>query len=170
LEYRSCQQVLNAAIPKVVPHCQYTESFARLVIDLRKMMTIQDVARYLGVSETMIRSIDKKYLQQNFGKPRLRDLKIIAIDEIDVGRRHRFLKVVINQETGAIVFVGNGKGENALKPFWNYLKEELGQLWQQPNKITAERLLKTGAITQSNQALKSYKRWQRPCKHIGPVS
>ena len=76
----------------------------------------------------MIRSIDKKYLQQNFGKPRLRDLKIIAIDEIDVGRRHQFLKVVINQETGAIVFVGNGKSENALKPFWNYLKEELGQL------------------------------------------
>jgi transposase len=25
---------------------------------------------------------------------------------------------VINWETGAIVFVGNGKGENALKPFW----------------------------------------------------
>ena len=36
LECRSCQQVLNAAIPKVVLHCQYTESFARLVIDLRK--------------------------------------------------------------------------------------------------------------------------------------
>jgi transposase len=82
------------------------------------MMTIQGVARYLGVSETMIRSIDKKYLQQNFGKPRLRDLKIIAIDEISVGRRHQFLTVVINGETGAIVFVGNGKGENALKLFW----------------------------------------------------
>jgi hypothetical protein len=53
LECRRCQQVLNAAIPKVVPHCQYTESFARLVIDLRKMMTIQDVARYLGVSEKL---------------------------------------------------------------------------------------------------------------------
>ena len=36
LECRSCKQVLNAAIPKVVLHCQYTESFARLVIDLRK--------------------------------------------------------------------------------------------------------------------------------------
>ena len=118
LECRRCQQVLNAAIPKVVPHCQYTESFARLVIDLRKMMTIHDVARYLGVSETMIRSIDKKYLQQNFGKPRLRDLKIIAIDEIYVGRRHQFLTIVINWETGAIVFVGNGKGETSLKPFW----------------------------------------------------
>jgi len=42
LECRCCQQVLNAAIPKVVPHCQYTESFARLVIVLREMMTIQE--------------------------------------------------------------------------------------------------------------------------------
>ena len=66
----------------------------------------------------IVRSIDKKYLQQNFGKPRLRDLMIIAIDEICVGRRDQFLTVVINRETGAIVFVGNGKGESSLKRFW----------------------------------------------------
>ena len=81
-------------------------------------MTIQDVARYLGLSETILCSIDKKCLQKNFGKPSLRDLKILAIDEISVGRRHQFLTVVINWETAAIVFVGNGKNDNGLKPFW----------------------------------------------------
>ena len=44
--------------------------------------------RYMGVSDTMIQSIDKKYLQQKFGKPRLRDLEIMAIDEIYVGKKH----------------------------------------------------------------------------------
>ena len=122
LECRRCKQVLNAALPNVVPLCNYTKSFARLAIDLRKMMTILDVSRYLGVSETMIRSIDKKSLQKNFGKPRLRDLEILAIDEIYVGRKNKFLTIVINWQTGAIVFVGEGKGENALKSFWKRLR------------------------------------------------
>jgi transposase len=121
LECQRCEQVLNAVLPNVVPLCNYTKSFARLAIDLRKMMTISDVARYLGVSETMIRSIDKKYLQKTFGKPRLRDLEIMAIDEIYVGRKLKFLTIVINWQTGAIVFVGKGKGEKALKPFWKRL-------------------------------------------------
>ena len=70
----------------------------------------------------MIRSIDKKYLSKRFGRPRLRDLKILAIDEIYIGRTHKFLTIVINWETGAIVFVGKGKGENALNPFWKRLR------------------------------------------------
>jgi transposase len=121
LECRRCEQVLNAVLPNVVPLCNYTKSFARLAIDLRKMMTVLDVSRYLGVSETMVRSIDKKYLQKKFGKPRLRDLEIIAIDEIYVGRKNKFLTIVIDWQTGAIVFAGDGKGEHALKPFWKRL-------------------------------------------------
>lgn len=122
LECKQCEQVLNAVLPNVEPLCQYTKSFARLSIDLRKMMTIRDVARYLGVSDTMIRGIDKKHLQRKFSKPRLRDLKIIAIDEIYVGRQQKFLTIVINWETGAIVFVGAGKGGKALNPFWKRLR------------------------------------------------
>lgn len=128
LECRRCEQVLNAALPNVAPLCNYTKSFARLAIDLRKMMTILDVATYLGVSESMIRGIDKKYLEKNFGKPRLRDLEIIAIDEIYVGRKNKFLTIVIDWQTGAIVFVGQGKGENALKSFWKRLRSSRAKI------------------------------------------
>ena len=121
LECRRCEQVLNAVLPGVVPLCNYTKSFARNVVELRKMMTIRNVALYLGVSVTMIRSIEKKYLQKNFSKPRLRDVKVIAIDEINVGKG-RFLTIVIDWQTGAIVFVGDGKGGDALKPFWKRLR------------------------------------------------
>ena len=122
LECRRCQQVLNAMLPQVEPHCNYTKSLAKLVVDLRKMMTIKDVAHYVGVSDTMIRGIDKKYLNRKFGKPRLRHLEIIAIDEIYVGKKNKFFTIVIDWMTGAIVFVGDGKGEKALKPFWKRLR------------------------------------------------
>ena len=121
LECRRCQQVLNAVLPKVEPRCNYTKGLARLVVDLRKMMTIKDVAVYVGVSDTMIRSIDKKYLDRKFGKPRLRHLEVIAIDEIYVGKKNKYFTIVIDWMTGAIVFVGDGKGEKSLKPFWKRL-------------------------------------------------
>lgn len=122
LECRNCQRVLNAVLPGVVPKCNYTKSLARLVVDLRKMMTIRDVAKYLGVGDGMVRGIDKSYLQKTFGKPRLRDLEVIAIDEIYLGKQNKFLTIVIDWQSGAIVFAGAGKGQNALKPFWKRLR------------------------------------------------
>ena len=122
LECRICQRVLNAILPGVVPLCNYTKSFARIVVDLRKMMTIRDVARYLGVGEGMVRGIDKAYLRKTFGTPRLRDLEVIAIDEIYVGKKNRFFTIVIDWQSGAIVFVGEGKGQEALNRFWKSLR------------------------------------------------
>jgi transposase len=92
------------------------------------MMTIRDVARYLGVGEGMVRGIDKSYLQKTFGKPRLRDLEVIAIDEIYVGKKNKFFTIVIDWRTGAIVFVGDGKGQDALKPFWKRLRSSKAKI------------------------------------------
>ncbi len=50
--------------------------------------------------------------------PNLHKLKQIAIDEISIGKGHRYLTVVLDLETGAVVFVGEGKGSDALEPFW----------------------------------------------------
>ena len=122
LECRICQRVLNAILPGVVPLCNYTKSFARIVVDLRKMMTIRDVARYLGVGEGMVRGIDKAYLQKTFAKPRLRDLEVIAIDELYVGKKNKFFTIVIDWQSGAIVYVGEGKGQEALNRFWKSLR------------------------------------------------
>ena len=85
-------------------------------------MTIQDVAHHLGVGWDTIKDIQKRDLQQRFKKPRLGKLKQIAIDEISIGHGHRYLTVVLNLETGAVVFVGAGKGADALAPFWGQLR------------------------------------------------
>ena len=122
LECRRCQRVLNGALPGIELRCNYTKSFARMVVDLRKMMTIRDVAQWMGVSEGMIRSIDKSWLTRRFGKPRLRDLEVLAIDEIYVGKKNKYFTIVIDWKTGAIVYVGDGRGQDALKRFWRRLR------------------------------------------------
>lgn len=122
VECRTCNTVKTARLPSVIPNKNHTHSFVRLVVDLRKMMTIQDIARYLGVSHTMIRDIDKAYLKRHYSKPKLKDVKVIAIDEICIGKGHKYLTIVMDLESGAIIFVGQGKGETALKPFWKRLQ------------------------------------------------
>ena len=85
-------------------------------------MTIRDVAVHLGVGWDLIKDIQKRDLSRRFAKPKLKHLRHIAIDEIAIGKGHRYLTVVLDLESGAVVFVGDGKGADALKPFWKRLR------------------------------------------------
>jgi transposase len=100
----------------------YTRSFERYALELGRRMTIRDVALHLGVGWDIIKDIQKRDLSRRFAKPKLKHLRRIAIDEIAVAKGHRYLTVVMDLESGAVVFVGDGKGADALKPFWKRLR------------------------------------------------
>src|SRR5260370_18916708 len=85
-------------------------------------MDIRDVADHLGVGWDTIKEIQAQHLQRRFGRPKLHKLKQIAIDEINIGKGQRYLTIVLNLLSGAVVFVGEGKGADALKPFWRRLR------------------------------------------------
>ncbi|HKB41750.1 MAG TPA: ISL3 family transposase, partial [Gemmataceae bacterium] len=128
VECRSCRAIRQVALPFADPRRHYTKAFERYALELCRLMTIQDVARHLGVSWDTIKDLLKGDLQHRFKKPRLGKLKQIAIDEISVGHGHRYLTVVLNLQTGAVVFVGEGKGADALDPFWGRLRAAKAQV------------------------------------------
>jgi transposase len=117
-----CDTVRQVKVGFADPKKRYTRSFERYALELSRHMTIQDVAEHLQVSWDTIKEIQASDLQRRFGKPKLRKLKQIAIDEIAVSKGHRYLTVVLNLLTGEVVFVGDGKGADALKPFWKRLR------------------------------------------------
>jgi len=104
------------------PKKRYTRSFERYVLELSRHMTIKDVAEHLQVSWDTIKDIQAGNLQRRFGKPKLHKLRQIAIDEIAVAKGQRYLTVVLNLLSGAVVFVGDGKGVAALEIFWKRLR------------------------------------------------
>jgi transposase len=118
----SCGVTRQARIPFADPDRRYTRAFERYVLELSRHMTMQDVARHLGISWHTVKEIQKRYLQRQFSNPSLKALKRIAIDEISVGHGHRYLTVVLDLHSGAVVFVGEGKGADALNLFWKRLK------------------------------------------------
>jgi len=117
-----CGLIRQVKIGFADPRKRYTRSFERYVLELSRHMTIKDVAEHLGVSWDTIKDIQAHSLQRRFGRPKLGKLQQIAIDEIAVGKGHHYLTVVLNLLSGAVVFVGDGKGAKALEPFWRRLR------------------------------------------------
>jgi len=128
VECRRCQIIRQVTLPFADARRRYTKAFARYALELSRLMTIQDVACHLGVGWDTIKDIQKRDLQHRFKKSRLGKLRQIAIDEISIGHGHRYLTVVLNLETGAVVFVGEGKGADALEPFWGRLRAAKAQV------------------------------------------
>jgi transposase len=122
VECTACGRVRQVKVPFADPRRSYTKSFQRYVLELCRRRTIRDVAHHLDVGWDLIKDIPKRDLQRRYAKPKLKHLHALAIDEIALAKGHRYLTVVMDLESGAVVFVGNGKGADALKPFWKRLR------------------------------------------------
>jgi transposase len=122
VECRACGAVRQVKVPFADPRRSYTKSFERYVLELSRSMTIRDVAHHLDVGWDLVKDIQKRDLSRRYAKPKLKHLRAIAIDEIAVATGHRYLTVVMDLDSGAVVFVGDGKGADALKPFWKRLR------------------------------------------------
>jgi transposase len=106
----------------------YTKTFERYALELCRHMTILDVAHHLDVSWDLIKDIQQRDLTRRYSKPKLKHLHHIAIDEIAVAKGHRYMTVVMDLDSGAVVFVGEGKGGEALKPFWKRLRSSKAEI------------------------------------------
>ncbi len=86
------------------------------------LMTIADLAAITGLSWDSVKTIVKTKLERQYGHPRLKDLKHLSIDEIYLGKRQKYYTLVIDLDTGRIVWVAKGKGKDALRKFWRSLR------------------------------------------------
>ena len=116
-----CGLVRQVKIGFADARLSYTRAFERYALELSRHMTIQDVAQHLNVSWDVIKDMLKRDLQRRYARPKLGHLRQIAIDEICIGRRQRYLTVVLDLASGAVVFVGEGRDAAALEPFWRRL-------------------------------------------------
>ena len=94
---------------------RYTHAVARYVIDLRSEMSIKALADHVGLDWRTVKEIEKNHLSIKYKRIRLKDVRIIGIDEIHIGKGYK--TIVRDLESGAVLFVGTGKGGDALAPF-----------------------------------------------------
>lgn len=121
LECGDCKSVLQEGISFSEGKRRHTKAFERYVIGLSACMTIQDIAWLLQTGWDTIKEIQKRYLKRKFSKPKLHKLKWIGIDEIAIGSGHKYWTIVMDLQKGNVVYVGEGKAEESLAPFFRRL-------------------------------------------------
>lgn len=121
VQCRDCGALRQINVGFADPRRSFTKQWAKYALQLTRSMTIKDVADLLGVTWDVIKEIKKDDLRRRFANPCLKDVHRIAIDEICIGKGHRYVTLVMNLDSGAIIFVGEGKSAESLAPFWKRL-------------------------------------------------
>lgn len=120
---RSCDYDQQEDIPFATGSRSYKHRFARYVVDLLRMATLKDVAALLGVGWDMVKEIHSTYLKRHYSPPSLQGVENIGIDEFAVRKGHVYLTIVVDLDTGRIIYVGEGKGADALAKFWQKVRK-----------------------------------------------
>jgi len=105
-------------LPPFAPaYCHYTKALARFVCALSRWMTLAEVADVSGLGWDAVKSIVKSDLGRRYAKVSLKGVRYLAVDEFHVGKKGQFLTVVIDLESGRILWVAKGRGSQALAKF-----------------------------------------------------
>lgn len=80
-------------------------------------MTLQEVAGVSGLGWDTVKDIVKSDLGRRYQRISLKGVRYLAVDEFYTGRAGKFLTVVMDLESGRILWVARGRGAAALSPF-----------------------------------------------------
>jgi len=95
-----------------------SRSLERFIVEMRQHMTITSIAKMYGIDSRIIKNCEKKYLGKKFKRIRLRDVKIIGMDEIYISPKNKkYITIIRDLETGAVLYIGEGRSKDSLKGF-----------------------------------------------------
>jgi transposase len=97
---------------------RYTRKLEEFVDQLSRLMTLRDVTVLAALSWDTVKEIVQRRLRRDYARIDLRGVRYLSIDEIYVGRQRGYYTLVMNLESGRILWVGTGRGKAGLRGFW----------------------------------------------------
>jgi hypothetical protein len=82
------------------PHV--TNRMARYIYELCKLMPVEQVADHLNLDWKTVKNIDKNSLEE-FGETDYSHSGYLAVDEIFIGKYHKYLTIIINLITNRVI-------------------------------------------------------------------
>lgn len=103
------------------PKSRITRQLERTIVEMRAWASITDIAEHFDLPWETVKEAEKAALRRRFARVPLAGVRHVGIDEIYVSgkgeRAKRFLTVVRDLDTGAVLEVAEGKGKAALAKF-----------------------------------------------------
>lgn len=116
--------VVQVAVSWAEEGSRFTALFEALVIDWLKEASFSAVARRVRLSWDQVDSIMNRAVRRGLERRNPRALRRIGIDETSFQKRHEYVTVVLDQIEGDVLYVGDGRGQEALDPFYESLSAE----------------------------------------------
>lgn len=99
------------------PKSRLTRSLERTVLELRPHLSIQAAANYFQLRWHTVKELEKKHLERKYARIQTAHIKAIGIDEIHVSQSQdegKYLTIIRDLGSGAVIHVGDGKGTEAI--------------------------------------------------------
>ena len=112
-KYRSIENIHFLSHPKT----RLTRSLERTILELRQHMSIQAVANFFQLRWHTVKELEKRALKRKYSRIQTSHIKAIGIDEIYVSRTQKeskYLTIIRDLDSGAVIHVGDGKGTEAI--------------------------------------------------------
>jgi len=124
----NCEEhgVLVARVPWARHNSDYTYEFETAVTWLTLHTTMQDVAEYFRIKWDTVGSIAQRVQQslEAAAPSRFNNLNEIGIDETSYKKGHKYMTVIVNHETGHLIWAKKGHGKEVLSSFFKELTIE----------------------------------------------
>lgn len=112
-------------LPWLERRSRITTRLAAAVNKLCFHMAINHVADFFHLDWDTVKAADKRQLQELLERRADEPVRILAMDEFAIQKGHRYATVVINLETGSVLWVGRGRSRESIRPFFEKLGPEI---------------------------------------------
>lgn len=110
------------ALPWLERYARMTTRFAESVARLARVLPVKHVADWFGLSWDTVRAIDRAALARRLGPAAdLSGVRVIAVDEFALRTGHRYATVVAEPATRRVLWAGEGRRREDLRPFFEAL-------------------------------------------------
>lgn len=116
-----CQKVVTEAVPWARPGSRFSRDFEDVVAWLAQQAAFSVISRLLRISWRSVARIVVRVVSGQLDQRRLTDLYLIGVDEVSYRRGQRYLTLVANHESGAVVWAGKGRSQATLERFFDCL-------------------------------------------------
>lgn len=122
---RTCKKTVTESVPWARHDSDFTRPFEDAVGLMAQRTDHTAVSQLFGIAWVTVGSIAERLVDEFLDPDRLANLRLIGVDEVSFRKRHRYLTVVTDHDTGKVIWVAEGKSSDVLKSFFKSLKPEV---------------------------------------------
>jgi transposase len=134
-----CGGLATIRPPGIDPHAKATRRLKAFVSRLARSMPLSHIPDLVGVDDATAFRWDKAILSQTLPPPDFDAVRILLIDEKAIRKHHGYVTLVMNGQTGELLYMAEGKKKASLQGFFDQLTDA------QKGRIVAVAMDRAGA-------------------------